>query len=142
MAILLSAQGLGHTFGARALFDDVSFTLSDGDRVGLIGPNGAGKSTLLRILAGELGVDRGAVSRRGGLRVAYLPQAPVCEAGATVRGAVAAGLRAPTGSWEDEARVDELIAKLGLAGSEAGADQAVAQLSGGWRQARRLARSP
>jgi len=141
VAILLSAQSLGHTFGARALFDDVSFTLSDGDRVGLIGPNGAGKSTLLRILAGELGVDRGAVSRRGGLRVAYLPQAPVFEAGATVRAAVAAGLRAPTGSWEEEARVDELIAKLGLAGSEAGADQAVEQLSGGWSKRVALARA-
>ncbi|HTA18546.1 MAG TPA: ABC-F family ATP-binding cassette domain-containing protein, partial [Polyangia bacterium] len=141
MAILLSAQGLGHTFGARALFDDVSFTLADGDRVGLIGPNGAGKSTLLRILAGELGVDRGAVSRRGGLRVAYLPQAPVFEPGATVRAAVAAGLLAPTGSWEDEARVDELIAKLGLAGAEAGAEQSVERLSGGWSKRVALARA-
>jgi ATP-binding cassette subfamily F protein uup len=141
VAILLSAQSLGHTFGARALFDDVSFTLADGDRVGLIGPNGAGKSTLLRILAGELGVDRGVVSRRGGLRVAYLPQAPVFEPGATVRDAVAAGLLAPTGTWEDDARVDELIAKLGLAGAEAGAEQAVDRLSGGWSKRVALARA-
>jgi len=140
VAILLSAQGLGHAFGARALFDDVSFTLSDGDRVGLIGPNGAGKSTLLRILAGELGVDRGNVARRGGLRVAYLPQMPTFEPGATVRAAIAAGTKA-TGSWEDEARVDELIAKLGLGGPEAGADQLVERLSGGWSKRVALARA-
>ncbi|HEV3032345.1 MAG TPA: ABC-F family ATP-binding cassette domain-containing protein [Polyangia bacterium] len=144
MAILLSAQGLGHAFGARALFDDVSFTLADGNRVGLIGPNGAGKSTLLRILAGELGPDRGSVARRGGLRVAFLPQMPTFAPGATVRAAIASGLpeaARAAGSWEDEARVEELIAKLGLAGPEAGADQAVAKLSGGWSKRVALARA-
>jgi ABC transport system ATP-binding/permease protein len=140
VAILLSAQDLGHAFGARALFDDVSFTLADGDRVGLIGPNGAGKSTLLRILAGELGADRGNVARRGGLRVAFLPQMPTFEPGATVRAAVAAGAGA-AGGWEEEARVDELIAKLGLGGPEAGADQAVEKLSGGWSKRVALARA-
>src|SRR5260370_32080531 len=74
VAILLSAQQLGHSFGARALFTSVSFTLADGDRVGLIGPNGAGKATLLKILAGALAPDDGQVAWRGGLRVAYLPQ--------------------------------------------------------------------
>jgi ABC transport system ATP-binding/permease protein len=141
VAILLSAQSLGHAFGARALFDDVSFTLADGDRVGLIGPNGAGKSTLLRILAGELGADRGKVARRGGLRVAYLPQMPTFEPGATVRAAIASGAGTTGSSWEDEARVDELIAKLGLGGSEAGADQAVDKLSGGWHKRVALARA-
>src|SRR4051794_20363150 len=116
VAILLSALELGHAFGARALFDNVSFTLADGDRVGLIGPNGAGKSTLLRILAGELGVARGSVARRGGLGVASLPQMPTFEPGATVRSAVAAGATASAADWETEARVDQLIAKLGLAG--------------------------
>jgi ATP-binding cassette subfamily F protein uup len=144
VAILLSAQDLGHAFGARALFDDVSFTLADGDRVGLIGPNGAGKSTLLRILAGELGADRGNVARRGGLRVAYLPQMPTFAPGATVRAAVASGAPATAHaahSWEDEARVDALIAKLGLGGPEAGADQAVEKLSGGWSKRVALARA-
>jgi len=144
LSILLSVQNLTHAFGARPLFDGVSFTLADGDRVGLIGPNGAGKSTLLRILAGELGADGGTVSRRGGLRVAYLPQMPEFAAGATVREAISAGLGTTSDAsapWEDEARVDELIAKLGLAGAEAGADQSVGRLSGGWRKRVALARA-
>jgi ATP-binding cassette subfamily F protein uup len=144
VAILLSALNLTHAFGARALFEGVSFTLADGDRVGLIGPNGAGKSTLLRILVGELGADGGTVAARGGLRVAYLPQMPEFVAGATVREAIGAGLPTHGGSgatWEDEARVDEIIAKLGLAGAEAGADQGVERLSGGWRKRVALARA-
>ena len=52
MAILLSAQNLSKSFGARPLFEGLSFGLFEGERTGLIGPNGAGKSTLLKILAG------------------------------------------------------------------------------------------
>jgi ATP-binding cassette subfamily F protein uup len=145
LAILLSAQSLGHAFGARALFEGVSFTLSDGDRVGLIGPNGAGKSTLLRILAGELGADSGQVAARAGLRVAYLPQVPTFEPGATVRDAVRAGLRGAAvhdgHEWEAEARVDALVAKMDLADAAAGEDQPVERLSGGWKKRVALARA-
>ncbi|HVZ74028.1 MAG TPA: ABC-F family ATP-binding cassette domain-containing protein [Polyangia bacterium] len=141
MAILLSAQNLTHAFGARALFEGVSFTVAEGDRVGLIGPNGAGKSTLLRILAGELGADGGEVAARTGLRVAYLPQTPTFAPGATVRDAVRSGQRAGAGGWEDEARVDELLAKLDLAGEVAGAERAVDELSGGWKKRVALARA-
>jgi ATP-binding cassette subfamily F protein uup len=142
VAILLSAQNLGHSFGARPLFEGVSFTLADGDRVRLIGPNGAGKSTLLRILAGELGPDTGAVAARGGLRVAYLPQVPAFAPDLTVREAVRAGLRPGSAhAWEDEARVDELLAKLDLGGPAAGADAPVERLSGGWRKRVALARA-
>ena len=150
MAILVSAQNLTHAFGARPLFEGIGFTLSEGDRVGLIGPNGAGKSTLLRILAGELGADSGTVAARGGLRVAYLAQVPSFAPGATVREAVRAGFPSaraagaaahPVAPWVEEARVEEVVAKLGLAGPEAGADQALARLSGGWRKRVALARA-
>ncbi len=49
-------------FGATTLFRDISFTIEEGDRIGLIGPNGSGKSTLLRILAGEVDADDGEVT--------------------------------------------------------------------------------
>jgi ATP-binding cassette subfamily F protein uup len=150
VAILLSALGLTHSFGVRSLFEGVSFTLSEGDRVGLIGPNGAGKSTLLRLLAGELGADGGTIATRTGLRVAHLPQSPTFAPGLTVREAVRAGVPgAPAVSdgsdWENEARVDELLAKLDLTGAQSGksdgAERLVDELSGGWRKRVALARA-
>ena len=139
VAVLLNAFELGHAFGARPLFSSVSFTLGDGDRVGLIGPNGAGKSTLLSILAGQLVPDHGKLSVRGGAQITYLPQTPVFDAGATVRQAVASGLH--TGSRlamhagadgaVAHAKVEELMARLELSGRRAGAHAPGGELSGG-----------
>jgi ATP-binding cassette subfamily F protein uup len=138
LALLLSVQELAHAFGARPLFAGVSFTLADGDRVGLIGPNGAGKSTLLKILGGELAADQGTVASRAGLRVGHLAQTPLFPPDATVREAVRAGLRDQ--DPEHEALVDELLAKLDLGGEAAGAETPVARLSGGWKKRVALAR--
>ena len=77
MAILLSCQKLAKSFGARPLFEGLSFGLSDGECTGLIGPNGAGKSTLLKILAASEKPDSGAVMPRRGLRLGYLAQQDV-----------------------------------------------------------------
>jgi ABC-type hemin transport system ATPase subunit len=55
MALLESCTSLSKSFGSRALFENISLGISEGERLGLIGPNGAGKSTLLRILSGQLG---------------------------------------------------------------------------------------
>jgi ABC transport system ATP-binding/permease protein len=134
--VLLSARGLTHAFGARPLFEGVSFTLSDGDRVGLIGPNGAGKSTLLAILAGLITPDRGEVARRGALRVAYVAQSPELE-GATVRAAVVAGLSASQRSdFAHERVVDEWVSRLDLE-----PERPLAELSGGWKKRVALARA-
>jgi ATP-binding cassette subfamily F protein uup len=144
VSILLNVEGLAHAFGARPLFEDVRFTLSDGDRVGLIGPNGAGKSTLLEILAGRLAPDRGVLAVRGGLRIAHLAQAPTFPEGITVRDAVRQGLgTAALAEPEHETgrAVDEVVSRLGLAGDAVGADAPVARLSGGWRKRVALARA-
>jgi ATP-binding cassette subfamily F protein uup len=142
VSILLNAAKLSHAFGARPLFEGVTFTLSEGDRVGLIGPNGAGKSTLLKILAGELAPDGGQLAKRGQLRVALLAQTPTFAEGHTVRQAVRTGLSGAhhEGGWEADARVDELLAKLQLNGPVADGDTPVAQLSGGWAKRVALAR--
>ena len=67
MAILLSAHQIRKSFAARPLFDELTFSIESGEKIGLIGPNGAGKSTLLRILASKASVDDGTLSFQRGL---------------------------------------------------------------------------
>src|SRR5882762_2609750 len=84
MPLLINLQEISKAFGAAPLFEDVTLTVSDGDRLGLIGPNGAGKSTLLQILAGVQEPDRGIRSVRKLVRVGYVPQDSVFAPGLTV----------------------------------------------------------
>ena len=81
MPPIVNAQEISKAFGANPLFQNVSFTISDGDRIGLIGPNGSGKSTLLRILAGEVAPDAGEVSLRKRTRLACVEQDSRFESG-------------------------------------------------------------
>lgn len=76
MTVLVSIQSLSKSFGSQNLFTDISFSLYEGDRMGLAGPNGAGKSTLLKILFGVERPDSGVVAKRQGLKIAYASQAP------------------------------------------------------------------
>jgi ATPase subunit of ABC transporter with duplicated ATPase domains len=153
VGILLSAQGLTAAYGARTLFEDVSFTVEEGDRIGLIGPNGAGKSTLLRLMADAASEQRigGAVSRRRGLRVGYLEQVPRFAADATIASVVREGLAGGLGSalgsdatdgtdsedWERAEQARQVMVALGFAGvrDRADVDEAtpVSALSGGWQ---------
>jgi len=98
-SLLLSCEAVSKAYGTRALFDDLSFGLAEGDQAGLVGPNGSGKSTLLKILAGIEDPDRGTRSLRSGLRIGYVPQDPVFPARSTVDEVLAAAL---TGVDEDE----------------------------------------
>jgi ATP-binding cassette subfamily F protein uup len=138
VSILLTAKRLGHAFGARPLFDSVSFTISDGDRIGLIGPNGAGKSTLLAILAGKLTPDHGELVPRAELRVSHLSQVPRFELDDTARDVVRRALagqregeRPRELEWQAEAKLEETLSKLDLSGPRGEADTRVQNLSGG-----------
>ena len=71
---MLTAHRLSKAYGFQPLFQDVSFSVNPGERVGLIGPNGSGKTTLLRILAGEEQPDSGHVALPNDVRLGYLPQ--------------------------------------------------------------------
>ncbi len=71
---MLQLSSLTKGFGGRTLFDQVTWQVSAGDRVGLCGPNGSGKTTLLRMLAGLDEADTGAIAKRSGLTIGYLPQ--------------------------------------------------------------------
>ncbi len=63
----LSVENLSKTYGIKQLFDNISFGLNKGDKVGLIAKNGTGKSTLLKIIANEEDADSGAVIFRNGI---------------------------------------------------------------------------
>jgi ATP-binding cassette subfamily F protein uup len=108
MPPILNAQGLSKRFGAVPLFDEISFPVSDGDRIGLIGPNGAGKSTLLAVLAGEQEADSGDVATRKRARIAYVLQESNFAPGLTVRDVLDAALvRTGVAEAEHEGRLRE-----------------------------------
>ena len=65
------------TFGTRAIFDNVSLTIQEDQKIGLVGRNGAGKSTLLKAIAGVQKCDSGTISVERGKKIAYMPQESV-----------------------------------------------------------------
>lgn len=75
----LDVQNLSKRFGAQVLFENISFSIAEGQRVGLIAQNGTGKSTLLAMLTGHEGKDGGEMVYRNGLRVGFLEQSPQFE---------------------------------------------------------------
>lgn len=73
---VITVEHVTKTYGAKTLFDDISFAVSERQRIGLIGVNGTGKSTLLRILAGLDAPDSGSIVHSNDFRIAYLDQSP------------------------------------------------------------------
>ena len=131
MPPVINAQGIGKTYGASPLFQDVSFTISEGDRIGLIGPNGSGKSTLLGILSGSIEPDSGNVAVRRHTRLSYVIQESQFAAGETVRSVVAKALE--RSAVPEAERPGRLFETLGRAGFE-DFDTEASKLSGGWRK--------
>jgi ATP-binding cassette subfamily F protein uup len=143
MAVLISCQSISKTFGVRPIFQNISLTVSDNERIGLIGPNGAGKSTLLEIIAGAQTPDSGVVAPRKGLRLAIVPQNPEFDGSETVAQIVE---QAITDEHVDEHEKHSIAAiALGRAGFTDHA-QTAGVLSGGWRKrlavARELVKTP
>src|SRR3954462_8919630 len=131
MPPIINAQEISKAFGATTLFRDVSFTVSEGDRIGLIGPNGSGKSTLLRILAGTEVPDSGNVAVRKRLRLSYVAQDSKFPPVESVRAIIERALR---DSNAPESERGALFAgTLGRAGFEDLEAEAGA-LSGGWQK--------
>ena len=76
MTPYLDIQNLTKRFGARVLFEDISFSIAEGQKVGLIAQNGTGKSTLMSILTGHEGYESGSIIWRNDLRIGFLEQSP------------------------------------------------------------------
>jgi ATP-binding cassette subfamily F protein uup len=128
---ILNAQGLSKSFGALPLFQNVCFTIAEGDRIGLIGPNGSGKSTLLQILTGRVPPDSGEIAVRKLARLSYVAQESQFAPGESVRVIVQRALETagvPRDEWEG--RVAETLGRVGFDDFNVEATA----LSGGWRK--------
>jgi ATP-binding cassette subfamily F protein uup len=128
---IIAAQGLSKRYGAEPLFQNISFTVSEGERIGLIGPNGSGKSTLLEILYGRVHPDTGEVAIRKRTRLSSVAQNSEFPAGATIRSVIEGALDlAEVPQKERAARVAEPLGRAGFTEM----DTPTAALSGGWRK--------
>jgi len=128
---IISAQGLAKRYGAAPLFQNISFTVSEGDRIGVIGPNGSGKSTLLEMLIGRVKPDSGDVAIRKGTRLSYVSQISEFAEGVTIRSVIETALeRTAVPEAERASRFAETLGRAGFTDVEAHA----ATLSGGWRK--------
>jgi len=136
--VLLSCESLTKSYTSRPLFDDLSFTIAEGDHIGLVGPNGSGKTTLLKIVAGVEQPDSGTRSVRKGLRVGYVPQDPVFAPGKSVEEVLLEALQSQPmlDDYEKSSRVAVALGKAGFNDRSAATDT----LSGGWRKRLAIAR--
>lgn len=131
MPPIISAQGLSKRYGDAPLFQNISFTVSEGARIGVIGPNGSGKSTLLEMLFGRVQPDSGDVAIRKGTRLSYVAQISDFAPGVTIRSVIERAFERAAVPEAD--RVSRLAETLGRAGfSDLTGDAAT--LSGGWRK--------
>ncbi len=131
MPPIISAQGLSKRYGVAPLFQNISFTISEGDRIGVIGPNGSGKSTLLEMLIGRVKPDSGDVAIHKGTRLSYVSQISEFAGGVTIRSVIeTALLRTGVPEAERASRFAETLGRAGFTDLDAHA----ATLSGGWRK--------
>jgi len=128
---IINAQGLSKRYGTAPLFQNISFTVSEGDRIGLIGPNGSGKSTLLEILHGRVQPDTGNVAIRKGTSLSCVSQISEFAAGQTAHSVIEAALKKSGVPESDRAfRTAEALSRAGFEDFEID----TASLSGGWKK--------
>lgn len=123
---ILDVQNVSKRFGARELFANLSFSIAEGQKVGLIARNGTGKSTLLSILTGRESLDEGAIVYRNGIRTGYLEQEPVFNPDDTVLDACFNH----QGDDEKIVKAKQILTRLKIADLS----QPMGQLSGGQRK--------
>lgn len=134
MQPLLDIQNVSKKFGERVLFEDISFSIGEGQRVGLIAQNGTGKTTLLSMLTGDESCDSGAIIYRNGIKVGYLRQEPKFPEGASVLEACFHGV-----DFDDDAQLKakQILTQLRIKDL----NQPIAQLSGGQQKRVALAQA-
>ena len=131
MPPIINAQQLSKRYGLAPLFEDISFTVSEGERIGLIGPNGSGKSTLLEILVGRVKPDKGEVALRKGAKLSFVEQISQFPPESTCRSVIESALQRSGAPDQDLSfRAEEALTRAGFVDFETHATA----LSGGWRK--------
>lgn len=121
---IINIEHISKIYGEKMIFDDASFGIQEGDRIGIVGINGTGKSTLLKMIAGEATPDSGQIIRQNGLKIAYVPQNPVFPDDADIR-----SFAFDRGDGEDW-QVESCLTELGIREY----DTPIAYLSGGQKR--------
>ena len=120
---IINVEHLYKIYGEKIIFDDASFGIQKGDKIGIVGINGTGKSTLLKMIAGEETPDKGQIIKQNGLNLAYVPQNPVFSEDSTIR---SYALKKGEENWKVESNLTELnITRF---------DQKIEHLSGGQKK--------
>ncbi|MGX8835069.1 ABC-F family ATP-binding cassette domain-containing protein [Amedibacillus sp. YH-ame6] len=130
--MLISMEHITKHQNVKCIVDDIDLAIEDHDKIALIGVNGTGKTTLLRIIAGEETYETGTIIKKNGLRISYLPQAPVFEKGLDILHQI---LVLDKEIQEFEAKA--ILNKLGMQTMEA----KIEELSGGQKKRVALARA-
>ena len=128
---IINIEHISKIYGEKVIYEDASFGVQQGDKIGIVGINGTGKSTLLKMIAGEETPDEGQIIRQNGLKIAWVPQNPVFPEGADIRSYALED--AGDMSWQVEANLME----LGITDFE----QKIETLSGGQKRRVVLART-
>lgn len=132
---ILNIEHVSKIFGEKTIFDDVSFGIQEGDKIGIIGINGTGKTTLLRMIAGVEEPDEGQIVKQNGIRLAYLPQHPMFPEDATVLSYAFDGIA--ENDWTLKSEVKSALNKLGITDHE----MKIEHLSGGQKKKVALAKT-
>lgn len=111
---LLTVEKMSKSYTERVLFDQVTFGINEGDKVGIIGINGTGKSTLLKIIAGIEEADEGTITKGNQVQIAYLPQNPSFDNEKNLLQNVIEGKKGRTETWNLEGEAKVMLEKLGI----------------------------
>jgi ATP-binding cassette subfamily F protein uup len=129
--MLVNAHNLELNLASRLIFKNLSFGIEKGEKIGLIGPNGAGKSSLMKIIAGIMHSDSGQLSKKQGLKIAYLEQSPVLSGDKTILETLLESTDDPY-DWQNISQAYELLSKFGFAQAGLTEETLCKSLSGGW----------
>ena len=127
---LINIEDLTKVYAERKLFDGASFSLQDGEKIGVIGINGTGKTTLLRMIMGEEETDEGTVTTANHVVIRYLPQHPEFEPEKSSLECVLEGNVTDENRWSVESDARAMMMRLGIKDFM----QPAGQLSGGQRK--------